>query len=190
VTVCAQQLIGQQWFAEFLDLAGMETIGHCALGEPAIASSREAVRRGVGESLLTLLLLWRQFSAPEHAHSKDHDVRGQLLLGVSIKLVRSHCGGGQTDIFRDIEFHGYASSVRMGSRELLRAKAPTDEIGIGLVVGDWTELAVPLDHVRVADGLTMFMIDGWFVTREQSGSRRPSKDIAVSPLRTRRFLAK
>ena len=72
MTVCAQQLIGQQWFVEFLAVAEMKTIGRCALGAPIIASSHEAVRRGVGELLLAHPLLWRQYSAPEHERFKGH----------------------------------------------------------------------------------------------------------------------
>ena len=65
--------------------------------------------------------------------SKVINVCGQLSLCLSLKLLGVYCGGDQPDVFRDIEFHGYASSVRMGSRELLRAITPTNEGGIALI---------------------------------------------------------
>jgi hypothetical protein len=79
------------------------------------------------------------------------------------------CGGDQPDIVRDIEFHGYESSVRMGSRELLQVIAPTDEVGIALIVCDWGQTwpYTPCRRITsgAADGLTMFVTDGSPMTR-------------------------
>ena len=76
------------------------------------------------------------------------DVRGQLPFGLSVKLLGGYGGGDQSDVFWDIAFHGYASLVEWGAGNRFEQLLPTDEGGIGLIVGDWTELAVPLDHVR------------------------------------------